>query len=92
MAFYLSGCGTMASIEQDEPYPNIVYGGLRNELNPVSPHTCLDIPFSTVADTLVLPYTIPRSIHNHQHPEDRPVYDDIGNRVPKGTTTRAASE
>jgi len=71
MVFLLSqaGCGTLASIGYDDPYPNIVYGGVRRELAPLSPHTCLDIPLSAVADTIVLPYTIPRSIFNSKHPE-----------------------
>jgi hypothetical protein len=82
----------MVSMETNEPYPNIVYGGLRNELSPVSPHTFFDIPFSAAADTLALPYTIPRSIHNSQHPEERPIYDNGGLRISKGATTKSASQ
>jgi uncharacterized protein YceK len=76
-----SGCGTIASIDQNEPFPDIVYGGVQNELSPVSPHTVLDIPFSAIADTIVLPYTIPQSFYNEDHPEEKPTYDKNGERI-----------
>ncbi len=65
-----AGCGTMYSIGHNEPFPNIVYGGLR-----YTGHEILDIPLCAVADTVALPYTIPRSIYNSHHPEDKPKED-----------------
>jgi len=41
----------------------------------------LDVPFSAVADTLVLPYTIPRTLYIYAHPESRPCYEDWWNDV-----------
>jgi len=65
-----AGCGTIYSISNNEPFPNIIYGGTR-----CTGHEVLDIPLSMAADTIALPYTIPRSIYNSQHPEDKPKGD-----------------
>jgi len=65
-----AGCGTIYSIGNNEPFPNIVYGGIH-----FVGHNALDLPFCMVADTVALPYTIPRSIYNSHHPEDRPKED-----------------
>ena len=72
IAIFASGCGTIASVSENEPYPNIVFGGIRNELSPINGHTMFDLPLSAVADTLVLPYTVPRSIYNANHPNGKP--------------------
>ena|SRR5690242_5376618 len=61
------GCGTIYSIGNNEPFPNIVYGGVH-----YVGHNILDLPLCVAADTVALPYTIPRSIYNSHHPEDRP--------------------
>jgi uncharacterized protein YceK len=84
-----SGCGTANAVAANDPFPNQIYGGVRNELNPVSIHTFFDIPFSAIADTLVLPYTIARTIYNCHHPELRPQYDQWGELI--RATRRPAS-
>jgi uncharacterized protein YceK len=73
------GCGTVASISRNDFYPNIVYGGVRRDLQPpgtdvIGPNlpSLLDLPLSAVADTLAVPYTIPRSVYNSCHPKDAP--------------------
>lgn len=65
-----AGCGTIYSIGHNEPFPNIVYGGMH-----YTGHEILDIPLCAIGDTVALPYTIPRSIYNSHHPEDRPKED-----------------
>jgi uncharacterized protein YceK len=65
MAF-VSGCGTMSALGNDRMWPNQVYAGTRAAAGGHA--TQLDIPFSVVADTIVLPYTIPRTLHNQKHP------------------------
>jgi uncharacterized protein YceK len=66
LAMLAGGCGTMAALGRDEMWPNQVYAGTRAAAG--GHVTQFDVPFSLVADTLVLPYTIPRSIHNQKHP------------------------
>lgn len=70
LSLVLSGCGTIESLRSNEPFPNVVYGGTYLSLH--GHVTQFDAPFSLVADTVVLPYTIPRTIHNRHHPEDQP--------------------
>jgi len=60
------GCGTISTLGNDRTWPNQVYGGTRASAGGHA--TQLDVPFSLVGDTLVLPYTIPRTIHNQKHP------------------------
>ncbi|UVT20130.1 MAG: YceK/YidQ family lipoprotein [Nitrospira sp.] len=64
----LSGCGTIKTLHKDAKYEcheDMFYSGTR--VGPMSLQKILDTPFSLVADTLVLPYTIPRSIWNYHH-------------------------
>lgn len=57
-----SGCSTLFYISEDEP-PNKIYVGTREILR--NPHrVLLDLPFSFVLDTVLLPYTIPVTIYN----------------------------
>lgn len=60
------GCGTMSVIGRDRMWPNQVYAGTRAGAG--GHGTQWDVPFSLVADTVVLPYTIPRTIHNQKRP------------------------
>lgn len=76
VCFGAGGCGTAHAVASNSPFPNQIYGGVRCELNEPNVLTFYDIPFSAVADTLVLPYTIPRTLYNCAHPECRPRYDD----------------
>lgn len=57
-----TGCSTLFNISGDEP-PNKIYVGTRSTLR--NPHgALLDLPFSFVLDTILLPYTIPVTIYN----------------------------
>ena len=58
----------MLSISENEPFPNIVYGGTRLTLNS---HEAALAPIAFVLDTLALPYTIPKTLYNNNHPENR---------------------
>lgn len=62
------GCSTIVSLGDNERTPNQIYAGTREDLNP---HTIYDLPFSFVADTALLPYTIPRTVYNFHHSDDK---------------------
>jgi len=64
----LSGCGTIWALSNNEQWPNQIYAGTRASATGHS--TQLDVPFSLIADTLVLPYTIPRTIYNFSRSPD----------------------
>lgn len=71
-----SGCGTLISVVADEApyYDNLIYSGVRLDcwaaFDPDTSHfrpagkvlAVVDIPLSTAADTVCLPYTIPKAI------------------------------
>lgn len=57
----LSGCGTLANTFEKDP-PNKIYVGTRASFGNVH-GGILDVPFSFVLDTLLLPYTIPVTIY-----------------------------
>ena len=57
-----SGCGTIVTLSHNQEWPNQIYAGTRASAN--GHVTQIDVPFSLIADTLVLPYTIPRTIYN----------------------------
>ena len=72
LATFAGGCGTMFAVGNDRMWPNQVYAGTRAAAG--GHGTQCDVPFSLVADTVVLPYTIPRTIHNQkQPPSSQPV-------------------
>ena len=62
----LSGCATGYTVFEED-HKNLVYSGTRQDLNGwVFIHGgILDLPFSFIADTILLPYTIPRTIWNY---------------------------
>jgi uncharacterized protein YceK len=62
----LSGCATMASSFEEEP-KNKIYVGVRQDLTgwTFAHGGFIDLPFSFVADTILLPYTIPKTIANY---------------------------
>jgi uncharacterized protein YceK len=66
LALALSGCATTVTVFEEDP-DNLVYSGARRDLDGwVFIHGgFLDLPFSFVADTVLLPYTIPRTIWKH---------------------------
>jgi len=60
----LTGCTTIGTLGEDETR-NKIYSGTLRQLELKCAHgTCLDFPFSFVADTVLLPITIPWSIVN----------------------------
>ena len=66
----ISGCGTVITLKEDATFDCrgiLIYSGTVRSIENMA-HTLLDIPFSLMLDTLVLPYTIPRSIWNYYHP------------------------
>ena len=65
---FFAGCSTIVCLGDNKGTPNQIFAGTREDLNP---HTIYDLPFSLVADTIVLPYTIPRTIYNRHHANDR---------------------
>lgn len=60
----LSGCTTIGTLSEDETR-NKVYSGTIRQVELGCAHAvCLDFPFSLVADTLLLPITIPWTLVN----------------------------
>ena len=62
LACFCSGCGTLVTLTDNKEWPNQIYAGTRASANGHA--TQIDVPFSLIADTVVLPYTIPRTIYN----------------------------
>ncbi len=60
----LTACGTIATLGEDETRNKIYSGTLRQVELKCAHGTCLDLPFSFVADTVLLPVTIPWTILN----------------------------
>lgn len=78
LALALSGCATMANTFEEEP-KNKIYVGVRQDLTgwTFAHGGFIDLPFSFVADTILLPYTIPKTIANYAAQEDpRPAPED----------------
>src|SRR4051794_30668349 len=53
----INGCGTVATLSDHRSSTSLIYSGTR--FSWTHPCTGGDVPFSAVADTLALPYTIP---------------------------------
>jgi uncharacterized protein YceK len=68
----VTGCATIGTVGQHNDHPTQVYSGTSAELSSrwAFMHMFLDVPFSVVADTIVLPYTIPATIMNSRKPPD----------------------
>lgn len=69
----VNGCGTIVTLQEDADYDckgNLMYSGTIRSVENFG-HTFLDLPFSFVADSLVLPYTLPKTIWNKFHPKMR---------------------
>lgn len=66
IALALSGCATTIAVFEEDP-DNLVYSGTRRDLDgwALAHGGFLDLPFSFVFDTVLLPYTIPRTIWNY---------------------------
>jgi len=93
-ALFLSGCGTVYSL--NERYPrNKVYSGVVASWNGHA--TFPDIPLSFVADTVLLPYTIPRTVLNFSDPDDKwlprtPVPEDSFAQLKLGQSKTSVQE
>ena len=66
---FCSGCGTLVTLTDNKEWPNQIYAGTRAAANGHA--TQIDVPFSLIADTVVLPYTIPRTIYNLSQRDDQ---------------------
>lgn len=65
ISVFLSGCATSQTLSEQDTKNKIYSGTIRNWELKCAHATCLDFPFSIVADTLVLPYTIPKTVINY---------------------------
>jgi len=61
-ALLLSGCFTVGSIVVDEGCDNLVYSGTRASWDARWHGGIVDLPFSFVVDTVLLPYTVPATV------------------------------
>ena len=86
----LSGCGTILTLSESET-KNKVYSGTIRHLELKCAHAvCLDFPLSLVADTVVLPVTIPWSLINLvKSSSNKPTAD---NNPPNSTLERDAPQ
>jgi uncharacterized protein YceK len=66
-ALALSGCATIGTLGEPETRNKVYSGTIRDIQLDCAHGTCLDLPFSLAADTVVLPVTIPWSIYNVSH-------------------------
>jgi uncharacterized protein YceK len=64
VALAVSGCGTIGTLGEPQTRNKVFSGTVRDIELECAHGTCLDLPFSFVADTIVLPVTIPWSLYN----------------------------
>jgi uncharacterized protein YceK len=69
----LSGCVTIKTVSEDKPCNKIYSGFIGNVTDGwwLAHSLFLDVPFSFVADTLILPYTIPKTVINYSNKDAR---------------------
>ena len=60
----LSGCATIGTLTEPETKNKIFSGTIRHIELKCAHAVCLDMPFSLVADAVVLPVTIPWTAYN----------------------------
>ncbi len=65
----LAGCATRTTLREDETKNKIYSGTIRHCDLTGWYDTVYDLPFSFVADTVILPYTIPKTIYNYHSEE-----------------------
>lgn len=84
----LSACSTMSETFADRPHcgPSLVYCGTRFDIAVIAagfidnsalvkalgPFAAIDLPFSLVADTVLLPYTISKDLSNAAGSKGKP--------------------
>ena len=78
-ALAVSGCATTVTVFEEDP-DNLIYSGTRRDLDgwAFAHGGFIDLPFSFVADTILLPYTVPRTIWNHATGEEEKQEPDGG--------------
>lgn len=64
VAVTLSGCATIGTLGEPQTRNKVFSGTIRDVQLEGAHGTCLDFPFSLVADVIVLPATIPWSLCN----------------------------
>ena len=79
LALALSGCATSVTVFEEDS-DNLVYSGARRDLDgwAFAHGGFIDLPFSFVFDTVLLPYTIPRTIWKHAKAEEAEPGEDGG--------------
>jgi uncharacterized protein YceK len=65
----LCGCATAGTLAEHETRNKIYSGTIRHVELKCAHGVCLDFPFSLIADTVLLPVTIPWSIANRPRAE-----------------------
>lgn len=70
VAGILVGCATQTVLDEEDTKNKIYCGTIRHFDTTGWYDTIYDLPFSFVADTLLLPYTIPKTIINYQSQEE----------------------
>jgi uncharacterized protein YceK len=63
-AVAVSGCATIGTLSEEETKNKIYSGTIRHAELKCAHAVCLDFPFSLVADTFLLPISVPWSIVN----------------------------
>jgi uncharacterized protein YceK len=69
LALALSSCATIGTLGEPQTRNKVFSGTIRDVELGCAHGTCLDLAFSLVADTVVLPATIPWSLYNVCHEE-----------------------
>jgi uncharacterized protein YceK len=63
-AIAVGGCATIGTLSEEETKNKIYSGTIRHAELKCAHAVCLDFPFSLVADTFLLPITVPWSVVN----------------------------
>lgn len=63
LAFMVSGCMTVGTLADSETKNKVYSGTIAHVENGCGHGLCLDLPFSLVLDTVLLPVTIPFTIY-----------------------------
>ena len=80
----MTGCATTVALQEDGK--NQIYSGTIKHFELGCAHAvCLDFPFSLIADTVILPYTIPRTIYNYSKGNDAQKKTDDKQNVDKSS-------
>jgi uncharacterized protein YceK len=85
-SFMLAGCTTIGTLTEEQTKNKIYSGTIRQVELKCAHATCLDFPFSLVADTALLPVTIPWTIANHcRGDEQNEIHGTPSQRPPPGS-------